>query len=55
MQQQAYREFAAAHGWKIIKESYEKGIYGFKALRRIAGFCGVNFVIKKNKRRIEND
>lgn len=55
MQQQAYREFAAAHGWKIIKEFYEKGIYGFKALRRIAGFCGVNFVIKKNKRRIEND
>ena len=29
MQQQAYREFAAAHGWKIIKEFYEKGIYGF--------------------------
>ena len=30
MQRQACREFAAARGWKIIKEFYEKGISGFK-------------------------
>ena len=30
MQRQACQEFAAAHGWKIIKEFYEKGISGFK-------------------------
>lgn len=30
MQRQACQEFAAARGWKIIKEFYEKGISGFK-------------------------
>ena len=30
MQRQACREFAAARGWKVIKEFYEKGISGFK-------------------------
>lgn len=30
MPQQACREFADAHGWSIFKESYEKGISGFK-------------------------
>ena len=30
MQRQACREFAAARGWKIIKEFYEKEISGFK-------------------------
>ena len=30
MQRQACQEFAAARGWKIIKEVYEKGISGFK-------------------------
>ncbi|MFR6093948.1 MAG: hypothetical protein ACLUIW_00175 [Dysosmobacter welbionis] len=28
MQRQACQEFAAARGWKIIKEFYEKGISG---------------------------
>lgn len=30
MQRQAYREFADARGWAIVKELYEKGISGFK-------------------------
>lgn len=30
MQRQACWEFAAARGWKITKEFYEKGISGFK-------------------------
>lgn len=30
MQRQACQEFAAARGWKVIKEFYEKGISGFK-------------------------
>ena len=30
MQRQACQEFAAARGWKIVKELYEKGVSGFK-------------------------
>lgn len=30
MQREACREFAATHGWTIVKEFYEKGISGFK-------------------------
>lgn len=30
MQRQACQEFAAARGWKVIEEFYEKGISGFK-------------------------
>lgn len=30
MQRQACREFAALHGWEILKEFAEKGVSGFK-------------------------
>ena len=39
MQRQACREFAAARGWKIIKEFYEKGISDSRPQQRTAESC----------------